>query len=141
MKPPIEVRRRFGAALRAARKEAGLNQSLLAHRLGVGSVTTVSDWERGQLSPDQSFRPAMAAALGEHFASLPADGWAPSRPGRVYRAPAPVWTIVVSTPGDDERCRLSPAMERRLEQLRAQSATQRPAALRSSLDAECQVRR
>ncbi|MBQ7262198.1 MAG: helix-turn-helix transcriptional regulator, partial [Synergistaceae bacterium] len=49
--------------MRALRKRAGLTQSELAHRAGIG-VNTIARYERGELNPSMKNVVAIAAALG-----------------------------------------------------------------------------
>lgn len=59
----------FGSRLQALREEAGLTQAQLAAEIGKSRVT-VSNWERGETSPDEADAELVATRLGTTVRSL-----------------------------------------------------------------------
>lgn len=65
----MELCRRFGLNVKAARKEAGLSQEALADLAAVAR-SYMSDVERGERNPTLHVVERIASALGVHPASL-----------------------------------------------------------------------
>jgi len=74
--PPLPYRR-AGAAVRTARRRAGLSQHLLGLMTGT-TQQAVSRWEQGIGAPESAIQRSLVEILG-----LPADTW--SKPPRRHR--------------------------------------------------------
>ena len=68
---------KLGALIRALRRELGLTQLELAHRLGV-TDKAVSKWERGLGCPDVSYLPQLSQIFGVDLARLLQGDLAPN---------------------------------------------------------------
>jgi len=66
------TKRKFGKAIREARKQNALTQRELARKLGV-SRTAVFDWEAGSREPDEGSKVKLQSILGANFLAAGPD--------------------------------------------------------------------
>ena len=72
---PTSPQARFGRALKTWREATGLKQEALAAALGLGSRTSISQWERGVNRPELAILPQLAVVLGVSFRLILEAWW------------------------------------------------------------------